>query len=807
MQSSSQLARNQSRAGASHDESSSSDSAAGPADSDYDIDECGSDAEGEEIATCNEDTVTLRAQLVRKGKPVQSIESDTHPLQLQPHRRPIGGTGHHASERSLPLGMVRIAPSLSFTEPSAVAARLASRTTSQPNSSSPARTEDDDIPSSQTSAQSSPPLPTFTSINAKAAELRRRPNPCTDAEDLQTTVKAAPHRRKAHPDPPKASRMIRAGTAAFWSPPDSQTPEKLVHQRALDTFKTLPKRKLRKLELSAGSSGPRFIDTPTKTKSSKRGRSIVSGNHSMANTLSTAEVLRSKANAAYFAEHYPPLSDDDDEIGPATFVKRPRTKSPKGKGRADFVVAEPVQNTASDDNDESSAAARSHPKSRRSMGRAEPDSPSSHESASDDDESSDYSSNSSEDENDDEDKEANEQGFEHSLDDEEGDGVESDDGETIIEPMDNHVIGETRNSSPDLGSWRGATVANTVDANVPAAKDKKHKRKRTDKPDVEIALPESSTPKSSSAELEEVQTLPKRKKQKKDKSVAAAVPDNNAEQASRDMPATESSTSVAPANQQSLPAKKKVKKDKSTSCPVVVDSAIADTIQSEEPAAESSAAEKKKAKKGRNDDTTSDSTTTAQGVHEASDGEPSRKPPQAEKIEKSKRKTPLMHANTGSFVESPTESSAVAQRRHKLEVKNGKKRQRDDGREMVQPSQESQHEKKSKKKGTSPNADTGSLVQNHAESSANAQRRHKLVKDGKKKSTQRDEAHATVVEVEAISTRDVLDSLEATLAKQAMVHYHSDPCPVLAERANTSPLSSSTESRPSWPRKHARLKV
>jgi len=589
----------------------------------------------------------------------------------------------------------------------------------------------------------------FENIN-KACDTDRpvqAPAASPDPKDLQTAARAAPPpRRNALPEPPKASRLKRAGTAAIWSPPDSQTPEKLKHKRALDTFRTLPKHKLPKLELPAGSRVPRF----------KRGQSVVdSEEHNTANTLSAAELQRNQVDAADFAEPYPPLWDRDDESGPESPPKRPRTKSPKGKGRAGPVAVQPVQTTASDEDDEAhedqaklSTAASPCTKSPKGKNRANTVQQSAHEGAaadpydfSESSETSDSSESSSSSE--DECEEQNEQVAGAGQDGGDSD-VDSDADETIVEPMDRAVAPKEQTTKPDHAFEDDVTKISTVDANVPAAKTKKQKRKRTAEPDVELALPGPNTSYSSSRTLDHVQSpLKKLKKNKKSKGDDVATTSTDTGEGSSDLPAAESSTPVASADQQSLPAKKKQKKDKNTDVGVD-DIPAGGSSASATVSAESALSEKKKGRKSKTVDTS-------------------------------------VNADTVFFVESPAESSADAQRRHKLEVEKGKKRKITDERQTAQqaqsgasgeqPSQDAQAEKKvkkSKKKATSSHSDPGTFVESLAESSDDAQRRHKLeVKNGKKKSTRGDEAGATAVESQTSSSADVLGPLEASLAKQA----------------------------------------
>jgi len=656
----------------------------------------------------------------------------------------------------------------------------------------------------------------FENIN-KACDPDRpvqRPAANPDPEDPQAIATAA--RSSLSDATPRPSRKIRAQTEGMMTSPNSKADKQLRKERkaralfqagSKEKLPELPSKfKLNKPDLSAGhnSSVPGSAHTPGRAKSSKRGRSVVDSEE-MANNLTIAELL---------AERCPPLLDSDDESIPATPAKRLRTKSPKGKGRADPVdeesvqatapenddapendqsgpittaserarlpkgkgkagpvAAQPVQITASDEDDEvdegqakSSAAASPCTKSPKGKNRADIVQQSAHESASadpydfsDPSDSSDSSASSDpSSSSEDEDEEQTEQVAGASQD--EGDSaVESHADETLDEPIDRRVVPMERMVSPDLASEDDVANASTVYANVPAAKTKKQKRKRTAKPDVEDALPGSSTSDSSSPALDDVQSPPKKlKKNKNSKGDHAATTNNDTGEGSRDLPAAESSTLVASADQQSISAKQKNKKDKSTYSAAIVDNTIADAAPSETPAGESSASA-------------------------ALPGETSL--PGKKKGKKAKSADTSVNADAGSFVGSPAESSTDAQRRHKLEVKNGKKRKNTDARETAQqaqsevsgdqPSQEVQAEKKvkkSKKKATSSDFDTGSFIENPAESSADAQRRHKLeVKNGKKNSTQGNEAHATLVESQATSSADVLGPLESSLAKQAKV--------------------------------------
>jgi len=111
------VVRTESRSRAADEDSSSSESEEETADSDYDENEDVRDPEREEVACDTENNgVALRAQFLRPGKPVQSIESDTHPLQLQPHRRQIAVVIHTLPETSASRGTAYIAPIWSLTD-------------------------------------------------------------------------------------------------------------------------------------------------------------------------------------------------------------------------------------------------------------------------------------------------------------------------------------------------------------------------------------------------------------------------------------------------------------------------------------------------------------------------------------------------------------------------------------------------------------------------------------------------------------------------------------------------------------------
>lgn len=352
----------------------------------------------------------------------------------------------------------------------------------------------------------------FKDINGRydARQLVQQPASCSDPNELQNAAKPV---RSSHSDAiPRPSRKIRAQTEGIFTSPNGKVDKKLRKERkARKSFEAGSKEKLPEL--------------PEKFKP-KRDRSVVdSEEHSMANNLATTEHQRRRANDALFAERFHSLLDSDDGSIPASSPKRPRTKSPNGKGRAGPATERAVENTASKEED-------------------------------------------------DEDEDPDEQDIDHIL-SEEGDSVENGAGETIVGSVRRAAASEKRTTSPDLGSEDDAVVASTVDTNVPVSKSKKQKRKRTAEPDDESALPDSSTPEASSAELEEVQSQPKKQKQRKGKSIDAAP--TGAGEASGDMPTAETSTSLASADQ--LQSSAKNKKDKRTSSAAVADNTIADAGQ------------------------------------------------------------------------------------------------------------------------------------------------------------------------------------------------------------------------------------
>jgi hypothetical protein len=104
--------RSESNLRATEELSPASESEEEPVQSDYDEEETRSDVEEEEEGDARNDAP--RAQLVRKCKPVQSIESDTYPFRTQPPHRPFAVVIPVFPETPTPRGMVPIHRNLNF---------------------------------------------------------------------------------------------------------------------------------------------------------------------------------------------------------------------------------------------------------------------------------------------------------------------------------------------------------------------------------------------------------------------------------------------------------------------------------------------------------------------------------------------------------------------------------------------------------------------------------------------------------------------------------------------------------------------
>jgi hypothetical protein len=348
------------------------------------------------------------------------------------------------------------------------------------------------------------------------------------------------------------------------------------HDEARAVFRITPKEKLPELPpcrqdvpaAHASSSASNPADIPSTANSSKRCRSVVEAeDHTMTNAPS-AEELRRAAHAAYFAEQFPPLLESDDESGPANIVERPKTRPPKGKGRADPVPQPSSETVQVVDNEPATSAKRPRTRSPKGKGRARSvvGRPVKSTASDEDDE----------------------------AEDDQPGPIAAAGPETMSPKGKGKGKGRAdpvSQSSPDVSSDHNDDADDGAGAaNVPAAMTKKQKRKRTSETDAGSAPPRKRASEPSSTASDDVQPPSQRKKHKKGKSVDAVVSNTTVEERSSDMP-TESSTFVVSDDRELLPADE----------PIEI--STGESSASAALAGASSLGEKKKGKKSKKQDT------------------------------------------------------------------------------------------------------------------------------------------------------------------------------------------------------------